>query len=157
MKHAKPVRRHCVVCGRGFEAAASAQQTQLVCSAECRRRRNRALARARRARDVGRYREEERERQRKCRQARCKGEALREGATCRGSPGGPIPVRVTGCHAPPSVAKGAELNEKVLKVWDKVVALSRATLAQQLSEILGGIEPLAGTGCPPEPRCHAPP
>lgn len=157
MRHAKPVRRRCVVCHSGFTAAASAQQTQLVCGAECRKLRNRALARARRAKAVERYREDERERKRKCRQARREGGAQCEGGRCREGPGRPAPVRVTGCHAPPSLAKGSELNEKLLETWDRLVALSRATLEQELSEILGGIEPLAATTCPPKPRCHAPP
>lgn len=157
MKHAKPVRRRCVVCHRKFAAAASAQQTQLVCGAECRKLRNRALARARRAKAVERYRKDEQERQRKCRQARCEGGVQCEGGRCREGPGRPAPVRVTECHAPPSVAKASDLNENLPKSWREAIALSHASLAQELSEIRGAIEQLVARSCPPEPHCHAPP
>jgi hypothetical protein len=53
---------------------------------------------------------DERERQRRCRERR------REGA----------------CHAPPSAPKPAEIKAEVLQSWDRVVALSRATLARRL-------------------------
>lgn len=146
MKKLKPVRRRCTVCRKWVFPAASARETQLVCCEECRRERDRALARARRTRELERYRAEECERQRKCRRARRE----RLGV-------GPARVRVTECHAPPSVAKSLETQEKVLETWDRLVALSRATLEQQLGEILAGRASSAGTSRRLEPRCHAPP
>jgi hypothetical protein len=146
MKKLKPKRRRCMVCRRWFFPAASARETQLVCCEECRRKRDRALARARRLQELDRYREDECERQRKCRRAR----RDRMGV-------GPARVRVTECHAPPSVAKSREAQEKVLETWDEFAALSRATLERKLGEILAGIASSAGTSRRVEPRCHAPP
>ena len=146
MKKLKPVRRRCMVCRKWFYPAASARETQVVCCEECRRERDRALARARRTRELDRHREDERERQRKCRGARRERLGL-----------GPARVRVTECHTPPSVAKSREAQEKVLESWDRLVALSRATLEQQLGEILAGSASSAGTGRRLGPGCHAPP
>lgn len=146
MRKLKPERRRCMVCRKWFLPAASARETQLVCCEECRRKRDRALARARRLEALDRYRAEESERQRKCRRARRE----RLGV-------GPAKVRVTECHAPPSVAKSREAQEKVLEAWDEFAALSRATLQQRLGEILAGRASSAGTGRRLEARCHAPP
>jgi hypothetical protein len=145
MKHSKAARRRCTECRKWFHAAASARQTQKVCSGRCRRVRDQALARARRAQDLDRHREDERERQSKCRRARR--EKLGRG---------PPRVRVTARHTPPSCAKFPELHDKVLESWDKAVALSRASLGRELSETWAEIERSAGTAQRGEARCHAP-
>jgi hypothetical protein len=43
-----------------------------------------------------------------------------------------------GCHAPASRATPLELQEKLLESWDRVAALSRATLERQMGAILRG-------------------
>jgi hypothetical protein len=127
MGHSKRARQRCTECRSWFTPSVRALETQRVCSTKCRKDRDLRLARERRSQDLDRYRDEERERQRKCRRAR-----LEAGGEAR--PG------VAKCHAPPSAAKVRRLQRKVLGSWDKAAALSRATIAQELGEILGKSE-----------------
>jgi hypothetical protein len=99
---------------------------------------------------LDRYREDERERQRKCRQARREELGLEQGA-------GAAEVDLKVCHAPPSLGKYPEFQEKVLKTWDELVALSRATLVRGIKEIFAEMRPSGGKARGPERRCHAPP
>ena len=124
MEHSKRGRQRCTECRKWFTPSVRALETQRVCSQKCRKDRDLALGRERRRKDLDRYREDEVERQRKCRDAR------RAGAV-------PTAPTVAKCHAPASAAKGRKLQRKVLQSWDKAAALSRATIAQELSEILG--------------------
>jgi hypothetical protein len=126
MEHSKRTRPRCRQCRKRFTPSASALGKQRVCSKKCREERDLALARERRSKDLKRYREDEWERQRKCREAR-------RAAARSAAPAGPAVVK---CHAPPSVANQRKLRRKVLRSWDIVAALSRATLAQKLGEIL---------------------
>lgn len=146
MKHRPAYRRRCIECRKWFRPAASAEDSQRVCGLECRRHRDNALASARRWRDPDRYREDERLRQRKCR-------AARSGGACAHTEGPGVPR----CHAPPSDANPAEFQGKVLETWDRLAAMSRATLEQELARFLGGDQRSAGTRRPAEPPCHAPP
>jgi hypothetical protein len=61
------------------------------------------------------------------------------------------------CHAPPSVDNHRELQAKLLKTWDEMMALSRATLAREINEMLAEIRPSGEKARGPERRCHAPP
>ena len=95
----------------------------MVCSPKCRPKRQRKLARRRRGKAVQEHRVDERERQRKSREQR----------------------RASGCHAPPSVRKPALVAAEMLESWDKMAALSRSTLARQLSAMARASMRFVGT------------
>jgi len=48
------------------------------------------------------------------------------------------------CHAPASAAKSATVKEKVLESWDRLVALSRASLERQMRVILRDLDDVSG-------------
>ena len=133
-------RSRCTQCRTWFIPKPSATGTQRVCGPECRRLRDNALARRRRAADPDAAREDERLRQRKHR------EALRAGDTTPRSPSDPAPR-----HAPPSDANPAKLRHKILAVWDKEAALSRARLDHQITEFFALATRSAGTETPVTP------
>lgn len=130
-------RSRCTQCRTWFVPSASSTNTQRVCGPKCRRLRDNALARRRRAADPDNAREDERLRQRKHR------EALRAGQTPP-----PKPPPTPPGHAPPSDANPAKLRHKILVLWDKEAALSRARLDHQIAQILGLPTRSVGTEAP---------
>lgn len=137
--------RRCVECRRRFEPASSARATQRVCGPDCRRLRDNRLAKRRRTRDLDEARADERERQRKHRAAH----PTHAPAADLAAP--PEPP----CHAPPSGAIPPKIQRKILEVWDRESALSRARLEQRLADILAGSAPprgRSGTADPPVSR-----
>ena len=97
--------------------------TQRVCGAACRTSRDRELARDRRVRELTAFREDERKRQQEVRD--------RRKAAASGVTGPPVTRR----HAPPSGHNTLQFPQKVLEVWDKESARSRATLARILASV----------------------
>ena len=143
MEARRESRQRCTECRHWYHAVPSAHSTQKVCGPECRARRRRRLARERRLEHVQDARVEERERQRQCRARRRNAGKAREGATEKTGP----PVRDG--HAPPSNANYREVMGKVLDLWDKEVARSRASLAREIGVILRGSSPWRGTARDP--------
>jgi hypothetical protein len=120
-------RRRCTECRDWFTPAATAAESQRVCSPHCRKRRQRKLARARRTRQVQRYRVEERERQQASRSRRhAEGRA-------------PAPA-VESCHAPASLRNRSELHDEMMRFWDSQQSVSRTTFERELPEILRRFE-----------------
>ena len=133
-------RSRCTQCRAWFVPKVSSVGTQRVCGPACRRLRDNALARRRRAADPDAAREDERLRQRKHR------EALRAGETTPPKPPAPAP-----CHAPPSDANPAKLRHKILDLWDREAALSRARLDHQITAFLALATRSVGTEPPVTP------
>ncbi len=133
-------RSRCTQCRAWFIPSGSSVGTQRVCGKACRRLRDNALARRRRAADPDAAREDERLRQRKHR------EALRAGETTPPKPPASAP-----CHAPPSDANPAKLRHKILDLWDREAALSRARLDHQITEFFALATRSAGTEAPVTP------
>lgn len=111
-------RRRCSECRCTFTPSPRARTKQRVCGPACRKTRDHKLARKRRRNDIDGYRDDERGRQRASRAAR---------AAARGVD----PPRDR--HAPASDAKSSEVREKIARIVDRAVALSRATLVRDLS------------------------
>ena len=101
-------------------------------------------------RDPDGYREDERDRQRKCREARRASPVVR---TDR--PG--VTLRVTAGHAQPWAVNQLDLKAKVLGLWDREAARSRATLERFCTRFSGEIEAFGGTNGGRKAPCHAPP
>ena len=115
----KVPRRRCTVCRKWYRPCPSAAKTQKSCSsAKCRRKRRRRLAKRRRSLELYDYREDERERQRRCRQKR------RE-ASGTNPPGAEL-SRAGLLPQPP------DLKEVIIKIWDKSMNQSRASLHREL-------------------------
>jgi len=115
-------RRRCSECGCRFTPSPRARTTQRVCGAACRAARDRKLARRRRRREIVDSRADERDRQQAVRDRRA--QAKREAAES----GGPR-------HAPASASKSADLLEEVVRLVDRAVEASRASLLRDLSRI----------------------
>ena len=139
MKGRGESRQRCSECRGWYHAAPSARATQKVCGPECRARRRRRLARDRRSRRVQDARVDERERQRQCRARRKDAGKVTEGARTDTGP----PARDG--HAPASGDSSGEIMGKVLDLWDRETARSRATLSREIGLILRGSRSLHGT------------
>lgn len=97
-----------------FTPSPHGKSTQRVCGAECRAKRDGKLQRARRRREIDDHRADERERQRASR-------ARRREATC---------------HAPPGESKPSKVQDKSEQNEARAKAMSRATLARQLADLM---------------------
>jgi hypothetical protein len=79
---------------------------------------------------------DERERQRACRKRRhaagCGPPAGGAGACAGCGPGTAAGPSAGSCHAPPSADIPAELQEEMLELWDRAVAMSRASLKRRI-------------------------
>jgi hypothetical protein len=142
--------RRCTECRCRYEPAASAVGTQKVCGEPCRKKRRRRLARGRRAQAVQDARVDERERQRACRKRRhaagCGPPAGGAGASAGCGPGTAAGPSAGSCHAPPSADIPAELQEEMLELWDRAVAMSRASLKRRMEAITRGLDAICGRG-----------
>jgi hypothetical protein len=98
------------------------------------------LARLRREREIYVYRVEERLRQRECRARRC--EASRTETVSAQVSRTTLSAQVT------------ELQEFILKKWDKEFQRSRASLSRQLKCLLRGNQQNPGQSGTKEPACH---
>jgi len=119
----KRKRNRCRSCRGLFHPHASAQRNQKTCDGKCRAKRRRLLAKRRRERDLQDHRVEERERQRKHR----KQQQVVEADFCADAP-----------EASRSVlsAKPPDIEQVILKNWDKQARLSRAGLQRDLQFLL---------------------
>lgn len=138
--------RRCSECRKRFVPAATAETTQCVCGAECRKRRRARLARRRRRADPEGFRVDERERQRARRQ-RQRAEGAPDWWPCRGSPE-PLAVDCSGsgqevCHELASARKRRNLQQEVLDIVDRSLRVSRATFEREQARIARELSRLA--------------
>lgn len=118
--------RRCTEC-RCVIRSAKATSKQRVCGPACRAKRDSKLQRARRRRDIEDHRADERERQRASR-ARRRGEAT--------------------CHAPPAESKAAKVKDKLGQIVDGAPPLSRASLEQQVAELMPMLRQIVANHAP---------
>jgi|SRR5687768_17932957 len=123
----KTKRKRCRSCRRWFHPHGSAERSQKNCTGKCAAQSRRLLARERRERELQDNRVDERARQRKRR------ERLREARTPCASVL-PVSAQVSRTTLPP---QASDLQEVILKNWDKQWRLSRASLRRDLEFLLG--------------------
>lgn len=140
---AKAERRRCTECRCWYAVAASALQTQKVCGSACRLRLRNRTARIRRGHNVQESRVDERTRQRFSRALR------RDASTKKEAESGP-------CHAPPSKRIPLKLRDEILKSWDQMAAVSRASLQAKIEAIVGVFAENLGNEVGAKRDCHAP-
>jgi hypothetical protein len=119
----KRKRKRCRSCRKLFYPHASAQEDQKTCDGKCRTKHRRVLAKRRRERDLQDHRVEERKRQRKHRK--------RQIAEVFCTADAPDEVSRAGL-----TAKAADVEQVILKNWDKQARLSRAGLRRDLQVLL---------------------
>jgi hypothetical protein len=106
-----------------FHPHTSAQRNQRTCNGKCREKRKRLLAKRRRERDLQDHRVEERKRQRKHRKRLQGGKAVPYADSLEVSRAGLSP-------------QATVIEEVILKNWDKLSRLSRASLRRDLHVLL---------------------
>lgn len=121
--------KRCTECRHWYEPSCRAVETQRTCGTECRRRRRRRLARRRRWRDLQDARVADRERQQRWRAEQ----------RARQASGAQQRLVTTGCHAPASDPRYADLQDKLRESVDRAVELSRAALHRMVPRILGDL------------------
>ena len=123
--------RRCSTCRRWYRSHPSAQGRQKTCSAECRRQRLRRLAKQRREHDLESYRERERLRQQKCRQLRTERSLVASKEPSAST------VSRSGLSWQTAVLQG-----EILRIVDRHLERSRATLRAEVVSVLGEIAPI---------------
>lgn len=120
-------RRRCCSCRRWYYPHPSAEQNQRTCNDKCRVKRRNLLARRRREQNLQDYRVDERERQRRRRKKLREAMLADRGNTL-------VSSDLSRAGLP---LQTADLQETILKNWDKQSRLSRASLRRDLEALLG--------------------
>ncbi len=139
-------RIRCTECRQRVPASPTAGVRQKVCGESCRKLRNRKLARKRRRKNLEEARQDERDRKERSRKARKAGTtAQMPGLTQAREPASWTASRE--CHAPGSADNPAKVLAEIVRLMDKLRAMSRARFRRQLEQIGG--KPAAQSSAPP--------
>lgn len=130
------VKIRCTECRQTVPAVATAKATQRVCCDKCRAERHQKLARRRRRARVQEYRADEVRRKRGQRE---RAKERRRVLTCESeSASCPKPGK---CHAPGSAGNHPRILNKIAKIVDEDLKMSRTRLRQEIAQMILGTAP----------------